>query len=70
MLQVLAPLVSLAHSLSPFAERRVSSSPNRPLQSGDRLLTAREPGELLFEALPEGLCMKALTVRASSDAAC
>lgn len=67
VLQVLAPLVSLAHSLSPFARTTRELVSEQTAAIRDCLLTAREPGELLFEALPRACGMKALTARASSD---
>jgi hypothetical protein len=67
VLQVLAPLVSLAHSLSPFARTTCELVSERTAAIRDCLLTACEPGELLFDALPRACGMKPLTARGSSD---
>ena len=67
VLQVLVPLVSLAHSLSPFAKTTRKLLSARTAAMRDCLLTACEPGELLFEALPRACGMKPLRARGAAN---
>ena len=56
LLSAVTPLLDVARSLNQYAQRTrtVSAEAQRVRQA---LLTATEPGELLFEALPEALAM-------------
>jgi hypothetical protein len=67
VLQVLAPLVSLAHEMPAFARTTKVMIGEQAACVRDCLLTGREPGDLLFRALPEACGMKPLTSRGTSE---